>query len=479
MDLTADLIEGFTGSVLASRFDNPAPIPQFHKELWGLCCLDDQKVAVAAPRGHAKSTSVTLSYALALALFRIRDHILIVSDTEGQASQFLGDIAIELAENEMLHENFGNITFEKDNATELIAVMRDGYKFRIIAKGSEQKVRGLKWRNKRPNAILGDDLENDEIVMNRDRRDKFKNWVFKALLPCGSDDCIVRIVGTVLHMDSFLENILNDPTWVTRRYRAHNEDFTEILWPEKFNKERLEAIRDGYLKQGIPEGYSQEYLNHPIDEENAFFRKEDFREYDPEELQNKHLYYYSAIDFAITEKERSDYTVISTIGIDSSNHLYVVDVRRGRWDGLEIIDEMFSVHNRYNPEIFTAEAGQIEKTLGAFLKEEMFKRGTFLNLNPMVPIRDKQSRARPLQARMRAGSVYFDFEATWFKDLQQEMLRFPRDTHDDQVDSLAWIGLTLDKHIPGMTNEEQVEEEWGEEFGNAFGSTGRCKSTGY
>jgi predicted phage terminase large subunit-like protein len=479
MELTAELIKGFTGSVLASRFDNPAPIPPFHEELWELCCLPDEKVGCAAPRGHAKSTAVTLSYALALALFRIKDHILLVSDTEGQASQFLGDIAIELSENEVLQETFGKVTFEKDNATELIAVMRDGYKFRIIAKGSEQKVRGLKWRNKRPNAILGDDLENDEIVMNKDRREKFKNWVFKALIPCGSDDCIVRIVGTILHMDSFLENILNDSTWTTKRYRAHNTDFSEILWPEKFPKERLVAIRDGYIKQGIPEGYSQEYLNYPIDEENSYFRKQDLLEYDPEEIADRHLYYYSAIDFAISNKERSDFTVIVTVGVDSSNNIYVVDVRKGRWDGLEIINEMFSVHTRYNPEIFTAESGMIEKSLGAFLKEEMFKRGTFLNMNPMVPVKDKESRARSIQARLRAGGVYFDKEAEWYPALQQELLRFPRDVHDDQVDALAWIGLTLDKNIVGKTSDEQADDDWEEEFGSINFNQGRSTATGY
>jgi len=358
--------------------------------------------------------------------------------------------------------------------------MRDGYKFRIIAKGSEQKVRGLKWRNKRPNAILGDDLENDEIVMNKDRREKFKHWVLKALIPCGSDNAIIRIVGTVLHMDSFLENILNDPTWISRRYKAHTPDFSEILWPEKFSESRLRAIRDDYVKQGVPEGYSQEYLNHPIDEDNAYFRKEDFRSYDPVELDDVHLYYYSAIDFAITLKERSDYTVIATVGVDSANNIYVVDIRRGRWDGLEIINEMFSVHKRYNPEIFTAESGMIEKSLGAFINEEMFKRGIFLNLNPMTPVKDKQTRARSMQARMRAGGVYFDHDATWFSDLQQEMLRFPRDVHDDQVDALAWIGLTLDKKIEGMTFDEKAEDDYLNDEGyEDFSIHGVCATTGY
>ena len=78
MELTAEVIKGFTGSVLASRFDNPAPIPAFHEELWGMCCLEDDRVAIAAPRGHAKSTSTTLSYALAEALFRSSKYILIV-----------------------------------------------------------------------------------------------------------------------------------------------------------------------------------------------------------------------------------------------------------------------------------------------------------------------------------------------------------------------------------------------------------------
>lgn len=479
MTITANTIRGFTGSVLASRFDKPAPIPRFHEELWELCTLPDKKVAVAAPRGHAKSTSTTLSYALAMALFRERDHILIVSDTEGQASQFLGDIAIELSENDVLHENFGKIKFEKDNATELIAVMHDGYKFRIIAKGSEQKVRGLKWRNKRPNLIIGDDLENDEIVMNDDRREKFRSWVYKALLPCGSDDCLIRIVGTILHMDSFLERILNDKGWVSKRYRAHNEDFSEILWPEKFSKERLLEIRQDYVNQGMPEGYSQEYLNYPIDEENAYFKKEDFQEVDEDYLDSLHLNYYSAVDFAISQSDRADFTVIATIGVESDHSIHVVDVRRGRWDAKEIIDEMFSVQQRWKPEVFTVERGMIEKSIGPFLNDEMFKRGTFLNLNPMQPVKDKVTRARSIQARMRAGGVYFLKEREWYPDLQQEMLRFPRDVHDDQVDALSWIGLTLDKQIEGMTSIEFEDKVWNEEFEEDWGDIGRCISTGY
>lgn len=49
--LTAEVIEGFVGSVLANRYDTATAIPDFHKELWELACSDHKYVAIAAPRG--------------------------------------------------------------------------------------------------------------------------------------------------------------------------------------------------------------------------------------------------------------------------------------------------------------------------------------------------------------------------------------------------------------------------------------------
>ncbi len=479
MELTSDIVYGFTGSVLAPRFDDPKPIPQFHKELWELCCLKVKKVAIAAPRGHAKSTSITLAYLLAALLFRDRVYAVIVSDTEGQAVQFLGDLKAELLENEDLIELFGVSKLLKDSETKIIVEMEDGWQFRVETKGSEQKVRGLKWRSRRPDLIICDDLENDEIVMNKERREKFRNWFFKALLPALSDSGKIIVVGTILHMDSVLERLLNDRHWYTARYAAHDADFENILWEEKFSKDRLEEIREGYINQGMPEGYSQEYLNYPIDEESAYFRRDDFRYYDKNELDYERLNYYSAIDFAISEKEKSDYTVIITVGVDEKNRMYVVDVLRGRWDGKQIIDNMLFTHLKWQPQIFTAEDGVIRKSLGGFLREEMMARGVFPNINPLTPTKDKQTRARSIQARIRQGTVYFDEEADWYPDLEQELIRFPRDVHDDQVDALSWIGLTLDNIIPAPTRQEYEEDLWEQEMETYDLPMGRSWATGY
>ena len=59
MELTSEVIYGFSNLLLSERYDDPVATPQFHKDLWELCCDPHPQVAIAAPRGHAKSTAVT------------------------------------------------------------------------------------------------------------------------------------------------------------------------------------------------------------------------------------------------------------------------------------------------------------------------------------------------------------------------------------------------------------------------------------
>lgn len=495
--LDAQTVHGFVGSVLKRKFDSAAKTPQCHFDWWDLCCSDSQYIAIAAPRNHAKSTAISFSWLLSAVLFRQHQFVILVSDTETQATLFLGDIKQELIENEDLVSLFGIAKFTKLAETDIIVEMQDGYRFRIVAKGAEQKLRGLKWNNRRPDLILCDDLENDEIVQNQERREKFRRWFYGALIPSKSVNGKVVIVGTILHMDSLLERLMPSlgslhtvvegckiystkpaSMWIAVKYRAHNEDYSKILWKERFAEDRLKAIRQGYLDQGMPDMYSQEYLNYPIDESVAYFRRDDFLPMDDADW-NQNIVYYSAVDFAVSTRERSDFTVIATVGVDTKGSIQVRDIRRGRWDAEQIISEMFSVQSRYRPELFVVEQGTIEKALGPFLKREMHERNTFINLYPMVPTKDKLSRARSLQARLRAGGVRFNKEATWYGTLEDEMVRFPKDRHDDQVDALSWIGLVLDKLSEAPTNEQLAEEEYEEELFMYNQGQGRSAVCGY
>ena len=137
MKLTSDLIYGFATSLLSERYDNPKPTPQFHRELWEYCCSDHSLVAIAAPRGHAKSTAVTHAYTLAAVLFRQADFVVLVSDTELQAVQFLNDIKMELYENQKLRGLFKIADIYKDAEREIRFKMgTDNHQVRIMARGA-------------------------------------------------------------------------------------------------------------------------------------------------------------------------------------------------------------------------------------------------------------------------------------------------------------------------------------------------------
>ena len=501
--LSSETIEGFVGAVLAKRFDQPAPIPECHRDWWKLCTSNHPFIAIAAPRGFAKSTAITHSYTLACTLFRERNFVLLISSTEAQAILFLNDIKNELKDNTTIHQLFGVAKFVKDAETDVIVEMPDGHKFRIMAKGSEQSLRGAKWANKRPDLIVCDDIEEDEQVMNKDRREKFRRWFFGALMPVRSDNGIVRVVGTILHMDALLERLMPEfqlqtkkralfmkyeplktwcdysLPWKSVKYRAHDDTFEHLLWPEKKSEAELRSIRENYIAQGLPEVYSQEFLNIPIDESVAFFKKGDFIDR-TEDQRKKPLRYYIATDLAISEKDRADYTAFVIGGLDDNGLLHIVNVIRERMNGLEIVDCIFALEKMYKPEIFAIETGQISKAIGPFLNEEMPKRNIWPQIYEVKPSVDKLQRARSIQARMRAKGVRFDKDADWFQIFQDECTRFPRDKHDDQVDAFAYLGLVLDKMVEAPTEIEIQEELYQEEYDRSgLRDTGRNQLTGY
>ena len=484
MALTADVIAGLVGSVLGNRFDGRAATPPFHKECWELCTSEHKFVAIAAPRGHAKSTAVTLGYGLSTLLFRERKFMLLVSDTESQASLFLGTFKQELQDNDELIDLFrikrsenGLVKFVKDSETDIIVECEDGHKFRIIAKGAEQKLRGLIWNGSRPDIIMCDDMENDELVMNKERRDKMRRWFKGALLPCRSDNGIIRIVGTILHNDSLLESFMpNDSDKMTQRvglktfttrksmwkavkYRAHNEDFSDLLWPSKKSAEEFKMMYNEAVRDGTTDIYSQEYLNVPLDESVTFFKKGDFLATTQEDRQMK-MHHYVTADLAISESEKADYSVFILAGVDENKIIHIKDVIRERLDCRQIVDNLLFMNQVYDPEAVGIEDMQVSKSIGPFLREEMIKNNNYLSLVPLKHGgKDKITRSRSIQARMRAHSVKFNKEADWYPIFENECLTFPRGKHDDQVDAFAYLGLMLDKLIEAPTKEEIEEDE--------------------
>jgi hypothetical protein len=464
-------------------YDDPQATPDCHREWWEMYCQDDAQVAIAAPRGHAKSTALTHDFALANALFQIEPHILIVSATEELSLGHLGDIAKELRDNDDLIRHFGVEKFLTDSKSEIIVRCRGGYEFRLLARGSGQKLRGLKWNGRRPGLIICDDMEEDEQVENIDRRRKFRQWVMRALLPLGRRNCKIRWHGTILHEDAMLARIMKDNTWVSALYKAHEgfDDFSSILWPEMWSEERLRSKREGYIAQHDPAGYSQEYLNDPFDNSDAYLRRDDFLPMTPADYEAPG-YVKVGVDFAVSKADRANRTSFTVGSRGAANTICIRDERVGRWEPLEWIEVFFELEERWHPDEFIVEGGVIWKAIARTIFNEMTARDVFFSIRVLNPVKDKGVRGRPLQKRHRAGAMRYDKAASWYAAYEAELLRFTGTSDalaDDQFDSTALLVRGFDESAAVEEEDFLPEDELEVRRAPRGGSAGRSMTTGY
>jgi predicted phage terminase large subunit-like protein len=485
MKLSVDLIEALSGVYLSPRYDQPQPTPDFHRECWAIYCSDAIAAAIAAPRNHAKSTALTHDFGLATALFRAENYIIIVGSSEEMAIEHLNDIANELRENDEVIKHFEIKQFVTDQKTDIIVECNDGYQFRFIARGAEQKIRGRKWHGKRPGLIIGDDLEDDEQVENRDRRRKFRRWFFRACKQALRDGGKIRVHGTILHEDSLLNHLIKNPQWSSRLYKAHRsfDDFSDMLWPEKFSEARLRAIQDEFIKEHDAAGYSQEYLNDPFDNEDAYLRRDDFLEMKEDHFDYPMLFYIGC-DFAVSKEDHANRTSFTVGGLTIEPMLQIVDEHVGRLDTGQWIELMFVLDSRYHPDMFFVEGGVIWKSIEPMLNREMRERGHFLPIQVINPVKDKKTRGRSFQKRHKAGGIRFAKHASWYEGYESELMRFTGDSEavqDDQFDSTATLCIGLENLSKPEEEDFETEDEMNFEMQSQMlkSDGGRSLITGY
>lgn len=194
------------------------------------------RLAVAAPRGHAKSTLVTLGYILWCVLYGHEKFVVIISDTSDQARDMLTHIKHELEGNQRLVEDFPEACeqpglkapAERWRKDDLIT--RHGV--RVMAIGSGQRLRGRRFKEARPTLIVLDDAENEESVRSPEQRTQKLEWFTSTVCKAGTGSTNMVAVGTVLHTESLLAGLLDGkklPGWKALRYKALLE------WPSRMD----------------------------------------------------------------------------------------------------------------------------------------------------------------------------------------------------------------------------------------------------
>jgi predicted phage terminase large subunit-like protein len=286
-----------------------------------------------------------------------------------------------------------------------------------------------------------------------------------------------------MHEDSLLARLLKAESRKTLLYRAHKDfdDFSDILWPEQFTEKELRRIRKTFVDDFDAPGYSQEYLNEPFDNSEAYLKSEDFiaMEADDYEIDKKVCV---GVDFAVSKRDKANRSSFTVGGQDAINRIHFIGQYVGRWDSLGIMDEMFKVQEKHDPMCFFVEDGVIWKSIEPMLNQEMARRNIFISIVPLGSVKDKATRGRSFQRRMRAKSCRFDKEAEWYAAFELELRRFTGTSDavlDDQFDSAAILSRGYDD-LPVIDDEYFMTEE--EIYFKRQGppkATGRNATTGY
>ena len=244
-------------------------IPDFHEELYEFL-FDDGNGACAAPRGHGKSSVTGLIFLIYCVVYKLEKYIVYISQNHAKTVQFLDPIRDEFKTNKLLRFVYGDLSPKpaRDDDGKDREDCFDVGGCRVEAVSFEKNLRGFKYKNMRPTLIVGDDIEDDTRVLNPELRRKDRNKLNKVIIPSLDIDGRFKMIGTLLHYDSLLKNKID--LHGGKIFKACDEKINNILWPERFTREKLKKIK--FDIGSIP--FQQEYLNNPLDTTSSLIKRE-------------------------------------------------------------------------------------------------------------------------------------------------------------------------------------------------------------
>ena len=217
------------------------------------------------PRGHAKSTHMDIFTPLWLMFQpkRLIDFMVVVGKSEDSANRLLGDIQAELQYNKRIIADYGK-QMSMGDWTEGEFTTKDGVHF--LACGRGQSPRGLRKRESRPDYIVIDDLDDDELCRNPRRVREMTDWVKEALfgaLDVGRGRFIM--VGNLISKTSVLADICKTKGVHVSEVKAVDGEGNPV-WREKWTKEEARAYAEfvGYR------AWEKEMMHNPIIEGTVF-----------------------------------------------------------------------------------------------------------------------------------------------------------------------------------------------------------------
>lgn len=439
------------------------PFSSLHDEIFKI--IDDdsiQQAVIAAPRGFGKTSLCTIAHPAKRILFREKKFIVPISATATSAVMQGENLKRELMTNVVIKELFGPMkseSFSKDQWITSSGTM-------VMPRGAGQQVRGILFGDSRPDLLIADDLEDAESVTNPEQRSKLKDWWFSDV--CNSinrsrHDWKIIMIGTVLHEDSLLVNLLEDPDWHSVQLSICDDNY-HSNWPDFITDAQIMKLRDAHERRGQLDLFYREYRNIPVATEDATFKSSYFKYYKESELDGKKdIESVIMIDPAKTVKLHSAESAIVGVGIDRAGHsLYVRDIVSSRLHPDELYNEAFGMAARLKAKVVGIEVTSLNEFITQPIKNEMFKRGQFFELIELKARAKKEDRIAALVPFYRQGYVHHNKACCG--GLEAQLLAFPRSRLWDIMDAFAYVVemLELGERYFEPPEVEDPEEEFAE-----------------
>lgn len=468
--------------------------PNLHGHLcsWMKKTRDAQYRLILLPRGHYKSTLVTIADAIQMALPNdagIDDYphllgpnikLLLAHENRESASRFLFEIAEAfLSKPAMLAffpECIPNRREHRVNKWELELPRTQSHKeptFDTIGAGGAAQ--GRHYHHIKLDDIIGKKARESETIMRRtiDWFDNINSLLTRVKID-GWD-----LVGTRWAFSDIYSRALD--VYGLEEGRSINRAMTgeeikdgrmvgyirgaiekgEPIFPEEFNMEFFESIRQN------PMVWAAQYANNPREggllefkprwlnfynvvgrDQIAVFSGDGRRQFSIWELDICIL-----IDPSVGESNSSDETGIVVTGTDDDLNIFILETVKKRLRPPELIEEMIRLHQKYHPRVMSIEEVAFSATYKYWFEKECQELRISPNIHEYHPgsKRSKEARIRGLANYFKAGQVYV---LEGMHDFRDEYEQFPLTDSEHLLDALA--------QGPEVWTEGLSEEKWDE-----------------
>lgn len=434
-----------------------------------------RRVAVSIPPQHGKTIHLS-QFGLAWIWGRNpRKNIAIVTYNQTRADELGHEFRQMVHKNPAFKKIFPDFELQADAKSKSFMQNTAGGKVFFIGVGGTITGRAVDYM------IIDDPYKGDDDEFTDTHLEKIWSWFFKVAYSRGNKKTRICVIHTRWAEDDLIGRLCDEShPERNKRFKDIADDWDFMNIPGVIKDGRLAAVLGLSLKvqtnkkvidqfgtdpmtalwpnnkpldffaqwkRGDPRSFSALVMGQPTPDDGMYFTADMVQEYDPGDLP-KNLRYYGASDHAVSEKQGRDYTVIGVVGVDEDSNIWVLpDLVMERMETDRTVEELIVKMAMYKPMLWWMESELISKSFGPFLRKRMVETHTYCTIDPMVPSKDKQTRARSVQGRMSMGKVFFPRFAPWYNDARNQILKFPYGANDDFVDWLSWIGLGLAKEV--------------------------------